>query len=818
MPTARIECTGERECSQTDLVNTLSPVIHDQGKCSALLSRERFFDFLVFKIQCNVPQSVAVVCQHHMTRNLVFNNNMSDIELSFVDGFQSIQMFSSCDPGWFMVDDVCINFYHCPDCMNNSQAHEQCSRYGGQLAYHVLNNVTISTPGNKLDKHTKLSLFWDMFHHVEDISRSMANIFSATYFPLPKHQKYFAVNGSALCVALHNSNEYREDDIVLSVGYHKLLTVIAGHVGLQNNRILLMLDDYYESDYFLGSVIYQPSFEISEYKHMSLCEKSVVHAAVLTNCSVFYMSCHEGTCIHDSLVCDGHPHCPHGEDEADCEHICSNHSHTCMSHCHHRDLCFCSLEFFQCLSGGCVPLQKLCDQTDHCIDASDEPPTCVYLRPEQLGHHSLSLAINSYINALIQKNMITQSSNNRSFVHMQNVEYKIYSKQQACSPSSLSPDIKFVCDIFKIPNIPVISQDYFSLDHLCVYDHACDDNYTYHCFNGFHLQKCENMYCVGRIKCPSSYCISFDHICNKVCDCPNCEDESICSKLLCPGMVLIEQIGSGLRCSMNVGAVKYSMTLRQVIHRKDVNITDDFPVFIHLENVVNLKHIILTPEVVVYCEILYSNFSITDFNVFHRMVSLRRLFLPHNNIEKVDDSMFASMSQLILLDISHNLIKYISQIALCSLHNLQYISLRHNRIAELPARLFINNPNIQVLLLDSNKLTPQSVIIDASFPSLYRLSSDIPRLCCAFKTVKFCSPPFPFFVSCSNLITSKALMVLGWLIGLCTSILSLCCLSLLIYKLFSPATQTPKVVMFYSMNLSLAGTYHFTLSIKLFSD
>ena len=464
----------------------------------------------------------------------------------------------------------------------------------------------------------------------------MGNIFSARFHPLQKHQKYFAVNGSALCVALNNSNKYREDDIVLSVGYHRLLTVRRVRAYGQINRVPIIFQDNLESDYFLGSVIYQPSFEISEYKHMSLCEKPVVHAAVLTNCSAFYMSCHEGTCIHDSLVCDGHPHCPHGEDEADCQHICSNHADNCMSHCHHRDLCVCSLEFFQCLSGGCVPLQKLCDQTDHCVDASDEPPTCVYLRPEQLGHRSLSLDVNNYINALIQQNKIiqdrcSQSSNYRSLPHMQNVEYKMYSKQQACSQSSLSPDIKFVCDIFKIPDIT--SQLYFSLDHLCVYDHACDDNYTYHCFNGFHLQKCEHMYCVGRFKCPSSYCIAFDHICNKVCDCPNCEDESICSKLLCPGMVLIEQIGSGLRCSMNVAAVKYSMTLRQVIHRNDVNITDDFPVFIYLENVVNLKHFILTPEVVVYCEILYSNFSTTDFNVFHHMVSLRRMFLPHNNIE-----------------------------------------------------------------------------------------------------------------------------------------------------------------------------------------
>ena len=137
----------------------------------------------------------------------------------------------------------------------------------------------------------------------------------------------------------------------------------------------------------------------------TLCEKSLGQNTILTNCSTFYMSCNDGT---SHLCVMGHSHCPHGEDEADCQHICSDHSHKCMSHCHHRDLCSCSPEYFQCLSGGCVPLQKLCDKTVHCIDASDEPPTCVYLRPEQLSSHSLSVGINNYINTLIQQNMIIQ--------------------------------------------------------------------------------------------------------------------------------------------------------------------------------------------------------------------------------------------------------------------------------------------------------------------------------------------------------------------------------------------------------------------------
>ena len=119
-----------------------------------------------------------------------------------------------------------------------------------------------------------------------------------------------------------------------------------------------------------------------------------------------------------------------------------------------------------------------------------------------------------------------------------------------------------------------------------------------------------------------------------------------------------------------------------------------------------------------------------------------------------------------VLDLSHNLIKYLPQITLCSLQNLQYIALHHNLITVLPDRLFVTIPDVQVLLLQTNNLKPESVTIDAVFPSLYYLLSDIPILCCVFETMKLCSPPFPLFVSRSDLITSKALVALGWLLGL----------------------------------------------------
>ena len=805
-PTATINCSAQRGCNQSDVFDKSIGMLYDKGKCSALLTRDGFFDFFVFRTQCDVAHNVSVVCQHDQKAKVLLHNNMSDIKVSTVGRFNILQVFSSCDVGWFLVDNVCVNIYNCAFCSRDTIADEECIEHGGHLAYHVLNNVTISSPKYILYKNTELSLFWGMFHHMDDISPSPKETFKSYLNVINSNlETNIAVNGSGLCVAFNMSTHCNTSNIVLSIknDFISLGKIVYKTVRKEFDYLVRISN----ANYYLPpwSVIHQPNFQIGGILYFTLCEKPRVHTLMFTHCSDVFMSCNDGTCVHDSLVCDGQPHCLHGEDEADCEHICSDHTHSCMSHCHHKDLCSCSPGYFQCVSGGCVPLQKLCDKIAHCVDASDEPPTCVYLRPTPISHHILMLGINIYINKLIQQNMIIREgcvhSSKEALTPLHNVEYKMHFHQHRCSRSNFPSSIKFFCTIIGTPHIT--TQHYFSLDRLCIYDHDCDDDYLYHCHNGFHLLKCKDMYCVGRFKCPSSYCISFDHICNKVCDCPHCEDERICSKLLCPGMVLIEQIGSGLRCSTKVAALKHTMNMRQVIHRRGINITDDFPVYIHLEDVMDLAHFILAPEVVVYCKILHSRFAVTDLSILYRMVSIRRLLFKHNNIQKVYDFMFTSMSQLILLDLSYNFIKYLPKMALCSLHNLQYIFLHHNLIAELQIGLFVSNPKLKLLMLESNNLNPQSELIDGSFPSMYRLSSDIPRLCCAFERVELCSPPFPLRVSCSNLITSKTLIIFGWIIGLSTLLLTFCCLILLLYKLCNPVNQIPKAVMLFSVNLIL---------------
>ena len=70
------------------------------------------------------------------------------------------------------------------------------------------------------------------------------------------------------------------------------------------------------------------------------------------------------------------------------------------------------------------------------------------MRPQQVGHPSLPLGINHYINMLIQQwnqEKCTQFHDGL-LPRMHKVENKIYSHQQKCSPSLL-PDIKFRCTI-----------------------------------------------------------------------------------------------------------------------------------------------------------------------------------------------------------------------------------------------------------------------------------------------------------------------------------------------------------------------------------
>ena len=92
-PTTTFDCSVQRRCIQSDKPKIYHAMWKDNGKYAALLTREGFFDFVVFRTQCNVPHNVTVVCQHDQKRNILLHNNMSDIKVSRVGLFIAYKYF-----------------------------------------------------------------------------------------------------------------------------------------------------------------------------------------------------------------------------------------------------------------------------------------------------------------------------------------------------------------------------------------------------------------------------------------------------------------------------------------------------------------------------------------------------------------------------------------------------------------------------------------------------------------------------------------------------------------------------------------------------
>ena len=212
-PTVSFKCSVRRKCSETEVDNTSAAMLDDRGKCSALLTREGFFDFVTFRTQCDRSFPVSLVCQHK-TKTIVFNNDLSDIKVSTVDGFYSLRVFSSCDAGWFVVDNMCINIYQCKQCKtSNITAHEQCVTHGGYLADRIFKNTSITkiSKGYMLNHNSSLLMsFWDMFFHESYFSE--LNLSRKMY----DQKANFAMDQNILC-ATHTLELCQENGMVLAV-------------------------------------------------------------------------------------------------------------------------------------------------------------------------------------------------------------------------------------------------------------------------------------------------------------------------------------------------------------------------------------------------------------------------------------------------------------------------------------------------------------------------------------------------------------------------------------------------------------------------
>ena len=369
-----------------------------------------------------------------------------------------------------------------------------------------------------------------------------------------------------------------------------------------------------------------------------------------------------------------------------------------------------------------------------------------------------------------------------------------------------------------------------SIDSLCVYEYVADDKsgkFHIPCVDGYHLQSCKHMYCSGTFKCPSTYCLRWKYVCNAECDCPYCEDETICHKLSCPGMVLRQNAAGLLYCHFTFNKPSHALILNSTslngyINKqficKSSNYANGFQycpqslndtVYLDVSYgtyLSNIPHIWGYWQTIIFCNITHYSHVYMELGFLKQLFNVQVLDLSNNKLVNTIWEIFNAMLKLVFLDLSYNQISHIYQNVLNSSTNLRYLILHDNQLIQFDKDML--NNKLVVLMLHNNQIIVSSVIYSQlkMQSSLSILTSDIPRLCCIVSTVTSCSPKFTSFVTCKDMIHSKIQITYVWTMGSLIFILNLACILffLNLYKSLKRFTCAQRFILVTSFNISLA--------------
>ena len=268
------------------------------------------------------------------------------------------------------------------------------------------------------------------------------------------------------------------------------------------------------------------------------------------------LQCEDGTCISSTAMCDGKQDCLHGRDEQLCKSVMCHINgmfqaeYFCRTNCSlFSNQCMCGAMFWQCKSGGCVSVSKLCDYQEDCQDGSDEScqfQTCsknqIQCKNKQCVSHTRLFDFqqnclddsdeNAYGYSFV--NSVTMCSTfDQSLLHLPQSRYDDFIPDCSHDEDIYSfilqnrPFNKSRCLDGYIPCLQFHPRCY-PAEKLCVFDVDNAGEMLY-CRIGQHLKECEDFPCNRHYKCPGAYCIPVRLLCDGRWHCPNGEDELHCS-------------------------------------------------------------------------------------------------------------------------------------------------------------------------------------------------------------------------------------------------------------------------------------------------
>ncbi len=502
--------------------------------------------------------------------------------------------------------------------------------------------------------------------------------------------------------------------------------------------------------------------------------------------------CSDGSCISLVYLSDGVSDCSDDESHIICNASGSFENRHCRSNCKFPN-CYCTDNYFQCKSSGCIQYAHVCDGNVDCSDSSDE--FCV--KVQKMWPVKSEQRTDTFVRVCSDgRKILTQYQDDMAPDCVggedEHMFLSLLKQKEAWNDKCKSKGF-LSCVIGHTKCFP--------FHKLCLYETDSRGNMLT-CRFGEHLSFCSDFECSRAFKCSNAYCIKissicdgyFDcpggsdelhcpqrvivcpklfkcreqskcihpqHLCDKITDCSQGDDEMFCNMKLCP-----------LKCSCLPAAVSCLNITNEDIHQMDKDMSVGFWSFHEsFFSTFSLFERRLHDTIVV--KITNSNLKyichVTDVEVLDVSHKLVHATFAHNKIKEISKRCFPKMTVVKSLVLLGNKIQSLAAQGLLDQKKMTLLNLANNMIATLSKENFDGLTSLNCLNLNGNNIVQLEMDMFEHL-SLSLVHTNSYHICCLVSGTTTCPAQKPWYVSCDDLLPNMAVMVCVWIISLLANI------------------------------------------------
>ncbi|XP_041361911.1 G-protein coupled receptor GRL101-like [Gigantopelta aegis] len=551
-------------------------------------------------------------------------------------------------------------------------------------------------------------------------------------------------------------------------------------------------------------------------------------------------NCSNGEIIWESRKCDRHPDCSDGSDEQNCG-VTST----------------CGDTQFRCKSNDqCISWDFYCDFIIDCVDKSDE--TMCVPRPCDDGEWRCSN--NQCINSLKVCDLKRDCHDGSDELNCHRCK-GFHCTDGACIPYSWQCDGIVDCSGTHREDedsslCSLLKSSHLSTNTLCHWKpQGVYDAMPRH-LSG--LERCDTVTCdEGYYKCPQSYCIPIEFVCNGVMDCVDGADEHVCDEYICPGYFrcrhsftcinlldvcdnkldcpegddelschftcppMCNCSGSVLQCAgQSLGNETFgSLTRKLDLSFSNVDqLTGISFQGLHMLAVLNLsnsriKNIQWTfweLNNLILLDLSYNNITHLKRKTFSGMINLRLLDLSGNGyLSTIEVGTFDEFEQLAETWLQYTGIRKLNRFVFSTLSNLITLYISYSELRYIGDHTFENLTKLKYLDLYETKITDFGQNIFDGLDNLEILRTGTFLLCCprvrppSIEDDK-CLAPQDKFSSCDDLMQNNVLRVFIWILGIASVSGNIL---IIVYRLCIDKTPLNKACGYFILNLGFSDLF-----------